>query len=160
MRSWFTFLAMAALAVVGIGAASTLAWHPWSSGRGTEQVLVPSRQPVAAWTTDGEIHDVAQAGGKVFAAGTFTRISPWTGGLAATDTGRGLGVGGLPWIEGEVATVVADGSGGWYVGGEFDRSDGGRCSNLVRVLESGGLDPRFCAHLDGVRLQRKSPCTT
>ncbi len=78
-------------------------------------------------------------------------MTPWTGGLAATDTGRGRVVGGLPWVEGEVATVVDDGSGGWYVGGEFDRSDGGRCPNLVRVLESGGLDPRFCAHLDGVQ---------
>ncbi len=99
---------------------------------------------------DGEIHDVAQAGGKVFAAGTFNRITSWTGGLARTDGATGTVVRRAPWIEGEVSVIASDGSGGWYVGGEFDRSDGGACRNLVHLSGSGGIDTRFCAQVDEV----------
>ena len=148
MRWAFASLVVSVLVVLGV--ILGLAWRPWSSDHNETPTLVPSRQPVATWVMDGEVHDVAQAGGKVFAAGSFTRVTSWMGGFAGVD-GSGRPVDVLPWVDGEVTTLVSDGSGGWFVGGDFDRSEGGRCPNLVHVRASGGVAPRFCAHVEAVR---------
>lgn len=148
MRRWVVISVGVALGV--LGAATVLAVRATSGSPSGSAAIVPSRQPVASWVTDGEIHDVAQAGGKVFAAGTFTRVTSWTGGFARTDSSSGAVIDGTPPIDGDVSVIVADGSGGWYVGGAFDRSDGGACPNLVHVNRAGRIDPRFCARVDRV----------
>jgi hypothetical protein len=142
-------MAVSALAL-GVVGAVVLAVRLSSQQSEESPVLVPSQRPAAAWVTDGEIHDVVQAGEKVFAAGTFTRVTSWTGGFARTDSASGDAIGRTPEIAGEVSVIVADGSGGWYVGGEFDRSDGAACPNLVHVNGSGRIDPRFCPRVDRV----------
>jgi hypothetical protein len=49
----------------------------------------------------------------------------------------------------EVIAVVADGSGGWFVGGEFGKKDGVRCRNLGHFRSDGRLDPRDCLAPNG-----------
>lgn len=144
------YLAVATLAVLGLGAVLAVAWTTRSSENGHESVRAPTQQPAAAWVTDGDIEDVVQAGDRVFAAGTFTRVTSWTGGLARADALTGALVPSIPWVEGEVSAIVSDGAGGWYVGGEFERSDGGMCPHLVHITEAGDIDRRFCAQVERV----------
>jgi hypothetical protein len=44
----------------------------------------------------------------------------------------------------EVLALVADGSGGWFVGGEFGTRDGVKCRNLAHFSSDGRLDGRSC----------------
>ena len=148
MRWSFALLAASVVAVLGLTLA--LGWRPWSSGHNETPALFPSLDPVATWVTDGEVDDLAQAGGRVYAAGSFTRVTSWTGGVGAVGAQSGQIMEGLPWIDGDVTAIVSDRSGGWYIGGDFDRSEGGRCPNLVHVLASGGVDPRFCGEVEDV----------
>ena len=149
MRRTIVLSVVMALAVLSLGAILAVALISGSSS-GDVAALVPSQQPVAAWVTDGEIHAVAQAGGKIFAAGPFTRVTSWTGGLARTDLTTGTLIPGTPGIEGEVSAIVSDGSGGWYIGGEFVRSEDGTCPNLVHIVEPGRIDPQFCPRVEPV----------
>src|SRR5258706_9163117 len=71
------------------------------------------------WVTDGDVYAVAPAGDKVFIGGTFNYIGPSTGSFVTTDASTGAALQPLPLVAGDVYTMVADGSGGWYIGGRF-----------------------------------------
>jgi outer membrane protein assembly factor BamB len=67
--------------------------------------------------------------------------------LRASD---GLPVAGIDEVHGsEVRAVVADGRGGWYVGGDFWRVGTLPLRNLAHLDATGRADPRFDAQLDG-----------
>src|SRR5262245_30235939 len=45
----------------------------------------------------------------------------------------------LPAVQGVVHCIVSDGSGGWYIGGDFERVGGLERHNLAHVLADHGL---------------------
>jgi hypothetical protein len=51
---------------------------------------------------------------------------------------------------GAVAAAVADGQGGWFVGGSFSRLDGQPRVAIAHVLPSGAVDPTWRASISGV----------
>ncbi len=75
--------------------------------------------PADVWVTDGEVNAVAVGNGRVFIGGDFSQVGPRTGGGVLIDAASGLRE--LPFdrIDGDVKAVVPDGSGGWYIGGDF-----------------------------------------
>lgn len=92
------------------------------------------------------VRAMARSGDTLFIGGGFTEIGPRTGPGISVDSETGRSVAPLEAIGGpvpRVKAVLADGRGGWYVGGTFRRVGGVRLRNLVHILPSGRLDRRF-----------------
>ena len=90
--------------------------------------------------TDGLVRSIAIEGDRVYVSGEFRLIGTPNGGAALTDTSTGRGVSGFPDVDGKVFVAIADGEGGWYLGGEFDRVGGEPRSNLAHVRADLGVD--------------------
>jgi trimeric autotransporter adhesin len=90
----------------------------------TGQVGAAPSGPAAAdpnfWVTDGPVHTSALSpdGTKLYIGGQFKYVGPQTGSLAALNATTGA-TQSFPQVNGEVKAMVSDGSGGWYIGGNF-----------------------------------------
>jgi Domain of unknown function (DUF5122) beta-propeller len=95
------------------------------------------------WVTDGDVTAIAADSSRVYLAGEFDAVGPLTGSGVPLDAASGLREAGFPMVNGNVATAVPDGSGGWYVGGSFDRVGGQPRLSLAHVLADHTVDPAF-----------------
>jgi outer membrane protein assembly factor BamB len=104
-----------------------------------------------AWVPDGAVNGLLAVGGTVFVAGQFSRLSPPQGSFAVFRGGSDSPDGSVVQLRdgGAVSAIVADGNGGWFVGGSFESFAGSRCPNLVHVLASGSVERRWCPRPDG-----------
>ncbi len=84
------------------------------------------------WVTDGAVHAIVPDGDHVYLGGAFNRIGTPGGGGIVVDSLGGAPVH-LPRIAGVVHAAVADGSGGWFLGGTFTHVGGVPRSNLARL---------------------------
>ena len=97
-------------------------------------------EPVSALTSGAD--------GSIFAAGQFSTQQPLTGGgLRISADGNGAAEAGPP-IAGTVYAVVADGNGGWFVGGDFERAGGANVRNLAHLDATGAADPAWAPDPD------------
>lgn len=99
-------------------------------------------EPVANPTlygADGNVLSMARAGNTLYIAGSFRSVGENTGGLVAIDATTGEMRKLLPKIAGAVAVVVPDGSGGWYIGGDFTAVAGKPRSCVARILSDGSV---------------------
>src|SRR5262245_58823593 len=71
------------------------------------------------WATDGPVNAVACANGQVYVGGAFERVGPPTGGYAGLDIANGETFSPYLQVMGTVYAQVSDGSGGWFIGGDF-----------------------------------------
>jgi hypothetical protein len=95
------------------------------------------------WLTDDMVYDSQRAvDGTVYLGGRFNYVGPYSG-LGVQISAAGTVATTLPKIDGMNASVqaaVSDGSGGWYVGGEFTTVGGVAHSRLAHILSNGTLD--------------------
>lgn len=82
---------------------------------------------------------VARAGNTIYLGGNFRSIGPATGGGVPCDVADGAPVPHFPRVVGRVNTVIGDGRGGWFVGGQFTHVGGQPRSNLAHILPDGGV---------------------
>jgi hypothetical protein len=118
-----------------------------------------SDAPDPTYVTDGEVHTIVRSGNTIYIGGVFTRVGPRTGpGVeVALDGTQNLDLpeisGAGPTLAGGATTglraVVADGSGGWYVGGLFTHVGGIARTNLAHILADHSVDPAFDPSFDG-----------
>jgi hypothetical protein len=107
--------------------------------------------PARTFVTNGPVETVVPTNRAIYIAGRFTSVGPRTGpgvGIDASTASRRW----LPEVTGgrdEVAAAVADGSGGFYVGGEFRRVGMAYRRNLVHILANGKVDLTFRPNPDG-----------
>lgn len=108
----------------------------------------------ATWVADGfwGIQALVASGQTAFVGGDFSRLAPETGSFVVYRQGV---VGppvptASPDGNGAVAAAVADGAGGWFVGGEFSTFGGVRCPNLVHVRADGSVDRAWCPRTGSV----------
>lgn len=83
----------------------------------------------------------------LFLGGGFLSVGPFTGPGVQLDAVTGAPIGSRQGFDGVVRAVVADGSGGWYVGGDFRHAGGRPEVGLVHLLANGTRDARFEARL-------------
>jgi hypothetical protein len=108
-------------------------------------------KPRRTFVTNGTVSSVVPTSSATYIAGTFTRVAPRTGpgvGIDAT-TARSTG---LPEIAGatqQVYAVARDGSGGFYVGGNFTRIGSMPRRSLAHILANGRVDPAFQPNVHG-----------
>ncbi len=106
-----------------------------SSGRGTilddadpSNIELCSEFPV----TDLPVETIVERDGIVYIGGAFRQVGPPTGCALPLDVNTAAPLG-IPRVEGRVYAVAPDGSGGWYVGGEFSQVAGVARSNLAHI---------------------------
>jgi hypothetical protein len=91
------------------------------------------------WSVDpgARVLAIARSGNTLYIGGSFLAVGPSTGAGALVNTRDGAPVGPYPKVAGEVLTVTADGSGGWFIGGIFAGVGGLRRKNLAHILAGG-----------------------
>lgn len=112
---------------------------------------VPGLDLANDWITNGPVNDAAiAADGTAYLTGNFTWVGPRTGAATRVDA-AGAPVEGLPQVQGTVNAIEPDGSGGYYIGGNFFRVDGVARNRLAHIDSTGALtswapDPDRAVH--------------
>ncbi|HEU5065357.1 MAG TPA: hypothetical protein VFT86_05650, partial [Gaiellaceae bacterium] len=121
-----------------------------ADGSEQEQRLGPPRL-VKTWIPGRALHDrlsvdaLATDGRQVFVGGDFRLFGPPTGKfLLFSRAGQALASTASVAGPGDVEALVADGAGGWFLGGTFTYVGGVRCPRLAHVRRDESLDRRFC----------------
>ncbi len=94
----------------------------------------PAAVPVESWVTNGTVHTVTQVGNRIYVGGSFTQAGPNTGFGVALDPSTGVWAPAFPKVNGTVLVAVPDGSGGFYLGGDFTRVGDRSRHNGARVV--------------------------
>src|SRR5262249_13929150 len=93
------------------------------------------------WRTDGTVYAVAHDAVHLYLGGQFSLVGPNAGGGAILDATAGTVPQGVPTVHGTVSAIASDGSGGWFLGGLFDRVGDEARQNLAHVLADRSVSP-------------------
>jgi len=98
-------------------------------------VLLAQSVDSTLWGVDpsGKVFAVARDGNTIYIGGNFSYVGPNSGGGVPIDVSTARGAAGYPKVTGRVNAAVADGQGGWYIGGWFSAVNGRRHANLAHV---------------------------
>jgi RHS repeat-associated protein len=125
--------------------------------------------PAPTWVADGgdgntpEIRAVAQSGSHVYVGGDFRFFGPRTGSLASISRADASYDATFPEVAGNdfsgpappsslsasVRAIASDGSGGWFIGGDFSHVGGQSRQRLAHVLADGSVDNAWNPGADG-----------
>ncbi|MES2389282.1 MAG: T9SS type A sorting domain-containing protein [Bacteroidota bacterium] len=111
-----------------------------------QQALAQGNIPVydpAYWETDGSLNSMSYSGNTLYLAGSFTYAGPLTGSVAMISGQTGNYMPGFPKVNGVIYTIIGDGSGGWFIGGQFDTIDMQPIHNLAHIKPDFSLDATF-----------------
>ena len=129
-------LALAAGALLLLTFAVSPAWA--ASSTPIENMVVPN----------GNVYAVAIANGKAYLGGAFTQLGTYSGGCVLVNSAGGT-ASGFPKVAGRVSAVLADGFGGWYIGGDFASAGGVPRNNIAHVKPNWDIDPNWNPNADG-----------
>ena len=99
----------------------------------------PAGVPQETWVTNGRVKTVISGNGRLYLAGYFTQVGPNTGHGGAVDGVTGARNPAFPKIDGAVYTAIADGAGGWYVGGSFSVVGNSFRKNAAQITATGAV---------------------
>ena len=137
--------------LLGLIAASLLAL---ASGLAIGQTIDTK---LAMPTDAGGINDVVRVGNTIYISGGFLQVGHRTGQGVPVSATTGQPVDVYPQVVGEVEVSIADGHGGWFIGGSFTRVGGSERHFLARILADGNVsswDPRPNAPVEAMALSR------
>ncbi len=92
------------------------------------------------WVADGPVRAIVEVDGVIYLGGSFSRVGPNIGRLAAIKTTTGSVDPLFPSVNGDVFAVIPDGFGGWYVGGEFFAVGGVFRNDVAHITSDGTTD--------------------
>ena len=105
---------------------------------------------------NGSVNAIAvDSDGTVYVGGSFTGWGPQTGTGAVVNATTAQVNRNFPPITGTVQVAASDGSGGWYLAGNFSAVGGVARSRLAHILATGALDPNWIPNPNG-NVQRMS----
>jgi len=99
--------------------------------------------------TNGAIYATANDGTTLYVGGQFSAVGTITGPMVLLSKSTGEEVAEFPHVNAEVRAAVSDGSGGWYIGGNFTEVGGVTRNGLARILADGTLDTTFDPDING-----------
>lgn len=104
---------------------------------------------------NGPVNTAVRIGNTLYIGGSFSRIAPSSNGLGSMvavnpATGQ-IVTGRVPVIDDTINALLPDGSGGYYVGGFFEKVNGSNQANLIRVNAAGQRITTFNPGAGGVR---------
>lgn len=91
------------------------------------------------WGTNDRVTDILPVGDRVYIAGGFDYVGPTTGYGVGVDAMSGAKAANAPLIDGPVYAAVPDGSGGWYVAGDFKHVGGVYRPRAAQVTAAGAV---------------------
>lgn len=86
------------------------------------------------YVPDGYVYTTVISGSMLYLGGAFTRLGPPTGSAVPVDPVTGVHDPSFPRVEGRVYSVISDGAGGWFIGGQFAQVGGLPRAGLAHVL--------------------------
>src|SRR4030095_14870826 len=101
------------------------------------------------WVVDGFVFTTVVTNGVVYVGGDFRSVAPNAGRGALLNIFSGESSPLLPQVNGAILSVVPDGSGGWFVGGEFTAIGGFPRTNLAHVTADLKVDPAWAPNAFG-----------
>ncbi|MCC6650873.1 MAG: hypothetical protein IT348_06960, partial [Candidatus Eisenbacteria bacterium] len=113
----------------------------------------PAVVDTTTWVTNGVVRALATVGDVTYLGGSFTSVGVASGNCAVirTDTGRPISP--FPRVEGTVCAALADGAGGWYIGGDFLAVGSVARRHVAHILADGTIGawaPRVGTNNGGV----------
>jgi outer membrane protein assembly factor BamB len=141
-----TLVTAAGVILLAVGALSDAATRPAFPDRSDDQTSLPTtpsgRHVIAGgMATPGTM---LRVGNTVYVGGAFSRIANRTGSAIVVPGSGGAPEPGFPEVaSGSVSAAVADGAGGWYLGGSFTNVRGVSRHGLAHVRGDGVLDAAF-----------------
>ncbi len=103
---------------------------------------IPSNTPSpSAWVTGGSVNAIVIDGATTYIGGSFSYVGPNTGHGAQMDTKTGALFPALSKVTMTINVVVADGAGGWFIGGSalaHVNADGSQDGNWPTIAISNG----------------------
>lgn len=91
------------------------------------------------WTTDGYVTSMITIEDKIYFGGQFNFLGEYSGHVIPFDLNSGHKLNTFPKVEGEVHSIINDGNGGWYIGGNFKSIGGVNRLNIAHVNSSGSI---------------------
>jgi hypothetical protein len=101
------------------------------------------------WVTDGPVNAAALDNGVLYLGGSFNFVRPNVGTGLALDANTGAVIDSVPKVNGTVSAAVADGVGGWFIGGSFTAVGGIAATNLAHIRGDNSVDGGWKARTDG-----------
>jgi hypothetical protein len=96
------------------------------------------------------VWDILVDGDTAYISGEFTALAPTVTLAGAIDGSSGQPQPGFPTVDdGQVNVAVADGRGGWFVGGSFQKINGMTKNGLAHILADGSIDANWEPSLVG-----------
>jgi uncharacterized repeat protein (TIGR01451 family) len=100
------------------------------------------------WGVNGSVHAIVRSGNTVYLGGFFDYVGPRTGPSAIVNALDGKLISpvlssrnAINFSDGLILTSVADGKGGWFIGGSFTATQGDiSIKHLIHILADGRLD--------------------
>ncbi len=80
---------------------------------------------------------MARSGNTLYVGGAFSHVGPNTGSGIPLEYGRGVAAPNYSKVNGEILAVIADGEGGWFIGGSFTAAGGRPRRHLAHILAGG-----------------------
>ncbi len=95
------------------------------------------------FSTNGTVNAMERDGDTLFIGGSFTRVGLSTENLSIMPVGADM-----PAVDGlapssRVYAAISDGSGGWYIAGQFTSINGQSTSRVAHILPNQSVDPAF-----------------
>ncbi len=98
---------------------------------------------------NGVVNAIANGNGVTYLGGSFTSVNSNLGSMARLDINTGLADTNFPQVtNGLVDHILPDGSGGWYISGEFTTVAGVTRNRIAHILANETLDPNFNPNAD------------
>ena len=98
-----------------------------AASSGARLAAEPATTPRLDWLFDGNVRATARIGNTLYVGGAFTGVAPRSDALGywlTLSTSSGAALPGLPSLDGPVAAVEPDGTGGYFVAGTFTKRYG------------------------------------
>ena len=97
-------------------------------------------------SANGNVYAVYKKGSSYYIGGDFNYVGLKTGYAALTKTNNGYPNMDFPQFNGLVVSLIPDGNGGWYAGGDFTMVGGISTSRLAHINSNNTVDNSFKAH--------------
>jgi hypothetical protein len=102
---------------------------------------VPSSPNENIWFTDNKVKTITVDGDYTYIGGNFNYVGPNTGAGVKITTTSPLPSTSFPKVKGgNISCVISDGSGGWYLCGEFTQVGAYSRNGLAHITSSGTVD--------------------
>ena len=101
------------------------------------------------WVTNGIINAIATTPDTVYIGGYFNYVGPSTGYGIPLDLLSGMPLAKFPKVNGFVSVCVPDGSGGWFIGGRFNKVGNFTRKYIAHILADGLVDPNWNPNASG-----------